>query len=143
MLGPVIGGLLAQRVTWRRIFFTSTFQQVAGVALVLLAVVLRVQCVKDTTRNSLKRVGLAGNTLLIISVVSVLQALTWGSVDFPWSSWRTILALILGLLGIIAFLGIESTTLISEPTMPLRLFSNRTSLGGGFALTFVHAMLMY
>lgn len=140
MLGPVIGVLLAQRVTWRRIFYLNL--PVAGVALVLLAVVLRVQYVKETTRNSLKRVDLAGNTLLIPSIVSVLLALTWGGVDFPWSSRRTILPLIIGLLGIIAFLGIKPTTLISEPTMPLRLFSNRTSLGG-FALTFVPAMLMY
>ena len=140
VLGPVIGGLLAQRVTWRWIFYLNV--PVAGVALVLLAVVLRVQYTKDTMKNSLKRVDLAGNTLLITSVVSVLLALTWGGVDFPWSSWRTILPLVLGLLGIIAFLAIESTTLIPEPTMPMRIFSNRTSLGG-FALTLIHAMLMY
>ena len=140
VLGPVIGGLLAQRVTWRWIFYLNL--PVAGVALVLLAVVLRVQYTKDTMKNSLKRVDLAGNTLLITSVVSVLLALTWGGVDFPWSSWRTILPLVLGLLGIIAFLAIESTTLIPEPTMPMRIFSNRTSLGG-FALTLIHAMLMY
>lgn len=140
VLGPVIGGLLAQRVTWRWIFYLNL--PVAGVALVLLAVVLRVQYTKDTMKNSLKRVDLAGNTLLITSVVSVLLALTWGGVDSPWSSWRTILPLVLGLLGIIAFLAIESTTLIPEPTMPMRIFSNRTSLGG-FALTLIHAMLMY
>ena len=140
VLGPVIGGLLAQRVTWRWIFYLNL--PVAGVALVLLAAVLRVQYTKDTMKNSLKRVDLAGNTLLITSVVSVLLALTWGGVDSPWSSWRTILPLVLGLLGIIAFLAIESTTLIPEPTMPMRIFSNRTSLGG-FALTLIHAMLMY
>lgn len=93
-------------------------------------------------KKSLKRVDLAGNALLITWVVSVLLALTWGGVYFPWSSWRTVLPLVLGLLGIIAFLAVESTTLIPEPTMPIRIFSNRTSLRG-FALTFIQSMLMY
>ncbi|ETS82779.1 hypothetical protein PFICI_04655 [Pestalotiopsis fici W106-1] len=107
VLGPVIGGLLSERVTWRWIFYLNL--PVSGVALIMLFAVLRVQYKKDSMRNSLKRVDFGGNVLLIASVVSVLLALTWGGVEFPWSSWRTILPLVLGVLGIAAFLGIEST----------------------------------
>lgn len=140
VLGPVIGGLLSERVTWRWIFYLNL--PVSGVALIMLFAVLRVQYKKDSMRNSLRRVDFGGNALLIASVVSVLLALTWGGVEFAWSSWRTILPLVLGVLGIGSFIGIESTQWIPEPTMPIRLFSNRTSLGG-FAVAFVHSMLTY
>jgi len=113
---------------------------ISGVALVVLFVFLRTRYKKDTMRSSLKRVDLGGNALLVASVVAVLIALTWGGTEYPWSSWRTLVPLILGLVGIAAFLAIESTRLIPEPTMPLRLFSNRTSLGA-FGIASLHAML--
>ncbi|KUI61328.1 hypothetical protein VP1G_08506 [Cytospora mali] len=140
IMGPVIGGLLAQNVTWRWVFYLNL--PIAGVGFVLLALVLRVRYTKDSARNSLKRVDMAGNALLVASIVAVLLALTWGGDQYPWSSWHTLVPLILGLLGLIAFLWVESTTLIPEPTMPIRLFANRTSLGG-YALTFLHGMLTY
>jgi MFS family permease len=74
VLGPVIGGLLSQKVSWRWIFYLNL--PVAGLALVLLFAVLRVQYRKDSIRSSVRRVDFAGNALLITCVVSVLLALT-------------------------------------------------------------------
>lgn len=140
ILGPVIGGLLAQNVSWRWVFYINL--PISGVAFILLALVLQVRYTKDSARNSLKRIDLGGNALLITSVVAVLIALTWGGDKYSWASWHVLVPLVLGLLGITAFLIVESTTLIPEPTMPLRLFANRTSLCG-YALTFIHGMLVY
>ncbi|KAK2594102.1 hypothetical protein QQS21_008205 [Conoideocrella luteorostrata] len=140
VLGPVFGGLLAERISWRWIFYINL--PISAVAWAMLALFLKVKHVKDSARNSLKRVDLGGNALLVASVTSVLLALTWGGVEFPWSSWRTLLPLILGLAGLGAFAAVESTTMILEPTMPPRLFSNRTS-AGGFAIAMLHSMLMY
>lgn len=105
-----------------------------------LWVFLRTRHRQDAVLNKIKRVDLGGNALLVASVVAVLVALTWGGTEHEWSSYRTLVPLILGLVGIGAFLCLESTTLIPEPTMPLRLFSNRTSLGA-FAIASLHAML--
>ncbi|KAF2234873.1 MFS general substrate transporter [Viridothelium virens] len=129
------------RVTWRWIFYMNL--PIAGVALVLLFIFLRVQYRKDTSgRGILRRIDFGGNALLILSVIATLVALTYGGTLYPWGSWRTIVPLVLGALGLVAFLALQSTSYIPEPTMPLRMFANRTSLAG-FALTFIHSILIF
>lgn len=140
ILGPVVGAVLTEKASWRWIFYINL--PISGVAWILLAVVLRVRYNKDTAHNSLKRIDIGSNLFLVASLVAILLALTWGGTQYPWSSWRTIVPLSLGLLGLVAFLWVQSTTLIPEPTMPIRLFANRTSLGG-FLMTFLHAMILY
>lgn len=139
-IGPVVGGAIAQRTTWRWIFYLNL--PIAGVSLVLLFVFLRVKYTKDSARNMLRRIDLFGNALLIASVVAILLALTYGGVQWPWASARALVPLILGVFGLAGFLVLESSKLIPEPTMPMRMFANRTSLGS-FGLTFLHGILTY
>ena len=101
-LGPLIGGLMTERVTWRWIFYLNL--PIAGISLVLLYLFLHVKYKKDTARNNIKRIDFGGNALLVASVISVLLALTWGGTAHPWSAWQTLVPLILGIIGLMAFL---------------------------------------
>ena len=138
-LGPVMGGLLTEHVTWRWIFYINL--PIAAVSLVLLFLFLKVRSTETPLVDGLKRIDFGGNALLVASIVSILLALTWGGTEHPWTSAQTLVPLLLGLAGLGVFAWLQSTSYHPEPTMPGRLFANRTSLAA-FGLTFVHSIIM-
>lgn len=77
---------------------------------------------------------------MIPATASVVLALTWGGVQYSWSSYHVLLPLILGLLGLVGFIAYE-VTLASNPIVPRRLLNNRTTLMGYLA-TFFHGVAM-
>ncbi|RDK46557.1 MFS general substrate transporter [Aspergillus phoenicis ATCC 13157] len=67
--GPVIGGIMTQRVTWRWIFYMNL--SISGVALAHLVLLLRTEYNKDSIRDMLKRVDLAVYAPLVASAVGL------------------------------------------------------------------------
>ncbi|KAF2688080.1 hypothetical protein K458DRAFT_440801 [Lentithecium fluviatile CBS 122367] len=101
---------------------------VSGVALLLLVLFLQVGYKKESTiAEKLKHLDYVGNSNLLLSMVPMLLVLSYGGTLRPWSSWRTILPPVLGLLGYVGFHVWEATGWQEEPVMPPRLFRNRTS----------------
>ncbi|ORY17100.1 MFS general substrate transporter-like protein [Clohesyomyces aquaticus] len=137
-IGPFLGGVIVQSTSWRWVFYLNL--PVSGVVLVLLYFFLHVNYKQEPIAAKLRRIDYGGNVIFIGSTVSILLALTNGGVQSPWDSWRTILPLVLGGVGLLAFFAYERYP--AEPTMPLRLFTNRTTVTG-FILTFLHSLLTF
>ena len=138
-LGPVFGGLIVEYSSWRWIFYLNL--PVGGAALALLILFLQVNYRKDmTVAARLKRIDWTGNGIFVLSMVSILIALSWAGTKYSWSSFRIITPLVLGFLGCVAFLLYERSKFCVEPTMPIRLFTNRTS-ATSFGLTFLHSIV--
>lgn len=80
-----------------------------------------------TVAQGLRRVDWIGNALLIASVVSILIALSWADTRYPWSSWHILVPLLVGLAGMAGFHAYEASSHCANPTLPPRLFANRTA----------------
>ncbi|KAK3996230.1 MFS general substrate transporter-like protein [Cladorrhinum sp. PSN332] len=138
-LGPFFGGLIVDRTSWRWVFYLNL--PIGGLALVLLFFSLHVNAKKEKSlATSLNKIDWIGNAIFITSISAVLIALSWAGAIHPWSSFRILVPLILGLAGMGAFIAFEGSPFCSQPTMPLHLFSNRTS-ATAFALTFLHSIV--
>lgn len=115
-LGPIVGGLLVERVGWESVFYVNL--PIGVVALAFSAVVL------PQSRNSAghHRFDLPGVVLLAAGLLSlvlgVVKGETWG-----WTSAGTWGAILAGLAVLVVFGRYESRT--EHPLLPMRLFRSR------------------
>ncbi|KAI5921289.1 macrolide phosphotransferase k [Camillea tinctor] len=139
-IGPFIGGLIAERTTWRWVFYLNL--PIGGVSFALLFSFLRLNYQRDQSwKSRLRRIDLTGNAIFIGSMVSVLIALTWGGVIYEWSQYQVIIPLVLGFVGLGGFLAFE-WTICKKPSFPRVVLSNRTS-AAAFVLTLIHSLCTY
>ncbi|KAI0636102.1 Mfs1.1 [Trametes polyzona] len=136
-IGPIIGGSLAEKATWRWLFYLNL--PLAGIAFFLVTFFLRVRTPEGSLGKKLKRVDWMGNALIIAGTTLVLIAVTWGGIQFPWDSAHVLGPLIAGAALLVIFFVYEGTV-PKEPTFPLDVMANRTSLSGYIA-TFFHGIV--
>lgn len=87
---------------------------------------------------------LPANLLLLASCIALLIGVTDGGLTHPWSSYKIIVPLVLGVVGLVAFFVIEFTKnpLAKDPVLPLRLFKHPTALAS-LLFTFLHGVVVY
>ncbi|RYP78198.1 hypothetical protein DL771_000675 [Monosporascus sp. 5C6A] len=138
-LGPFFAGLVVQYSTWRWTFYLAL--PVGGAALLSLFFFLSVQYKKETNlATRITTIDWTGNVIFIAAITSVLLALSWAGVSHPWSSYNVLVPLLVGVAGLAGFLVFEGSRFAPNPTVPLHLFSNRTSVGV-LVMTFFHGII--
>lgn len=131
-LGPIVGGLLVEHVSWESVFYVNA--PIAVIALVVGGLSIR-ESRSESAGEGLDVPGivsLSGGMFLI--VFGLVKAQAWG-----WGSDRTLGFVIGGLLAIAVFVVIELRT--REPMLPLRLFANR-SLSVGTVVVLINFFAM-
>ncbi|KAI0648730.1 iron permease [Trametes meyenii] len=136
-IGPAIGGSLAEKASWRWLFYLNL--PLSGIAFVLVALFLRVRTPGGTLKEKLSRIDWIGNFMIIAGTTLALVALTWGGIQFPWDSAHVLAPLIIGGVFIVLFFLYE-LFVPKEPTLPFDVLSNRSSLSG-YLSTFFHGIV--
>ncbi|MER5291144.1 MFS transporter [Streptomyces pharetrae] len=132
VLGPLLGGVFTEHLSWRWVFYVNL--PVGVVALAVIAAVLHIP--RKTARHVIDYLG----TFLIASVATCLVLVaSLGGTTWSWGSPQVIGLLVLGVLLAVAFVAVERRA--AEPVLPLKLFRIRTftlsaviSLVVGFAM---------
>ena len=78
--------------------------------------------------DKIKRIDVVGNSILIAGTVAILYSLTYAGTIYSWSSWHTLVPLLLGFFSLALFIVFEASGIAPEPILPLRLFVHRTSI---------------
>jgi EmrB/QacA subfamily drug resistance transporter len=115
VLGPTAGGFLTDGPGWRWVFLVNL-----PLGLVSLAILLFL--FPNIRRRHAQRpsIDFLGAIALIVGVVPLLLALSWGGREYAWSSPLVIGLLVLGAAMTATFVWIESRA--AEPIIPLKLF---------------------
>ncbi|MDA0183751.1 MFS transporter [Solirubrobacter phytolaccae] len=139
-LGPVVGGLLTEALSWEWVFIVNV-----PIGLVVLAITATK--LAESRDPNPPAIDWAGQVTLVAGLFGLVYGLL-GAAEHGWGETQVVVALAGGVALLVAFVVIEATS--RAPMMPLGFFRQRgfaaaqlaaTAISAGLFSTFIYIML--
>ncbi|RFU69894.1 MDR family MFS transporter [Bacillus sp. V59.32b] len=119
VLGPALGGILVQSVTWKLVFWINIplgLLSIAGIWFFLY----------ENIEKKKREIDYPGAILLTLAISSIMLILVEGGVYWPWASVQVIGLVLFALIALFLFIRQEKKT--AEPMMPFEIWQERSIL---------------
>ncbi|KAL0575836.1 hypothetical protein V5O48_006126 [Marasmius crinis-equi] len=138
-VGPILGGALVQKVSWRWCFWITIPLSLVATGVVVF--VLPLKPVEGDMRRKLLAVDYLGALLTLVSSTMIILPLIWGGVTFPWSSAVVLAPLFCGFFVVILFCLWEWKG-ARLPIVPMYIFKHST-VSGVYIVMFVNGFCFF
>src|SRR6195952_5310316 len=133
VVGPTLGGVFSEYISWRWIFFVN-------IPLCVLAGAMLMRKFKEKVTPKAHRIDYAGATLLTVGCSLLILGLLEGGQAWAWDSAQSVVIPAAGFVSLVAFGFVERSA--PEPVLPLWVFQRRLLVTSSLVSASVGAIVL-